>query len=100
MDFLLWVVRAVIISAGIVMLVMILKWKGEGRLKERFHIYFLVLGSTLFILGGFLLIVSWAANLPPFYGLYLGVAGIISFIIGLLMRRIMAKSRTEVLKPH
>ena len=100
MDFLLWVVRAVIISAGIVMLVMILKWKGEGRLKERFHIYFLALGSTLFILGSVLLIVSWAANLSSFYGLYLGVAGIISFIIGLLMRRIMAKSRTEVLKPH
>jgi uncharacterized membrane protein SirB2 len=96
MDILLWVVRAVIISVGIVTLVIMWKWKGEGRLKERFHIYFLVLGSTLCILGGFLLIVSWAANLSSFYGLYLGVVGIISFIIGLLMRRIMAKSRTEV----
>ncbi len=96
MDSLLWVVRAVIISVGIVMLVMIWKWKGEGRLKERFHIYFLVLGSTCLFLGTFLLIVSWVANLSSFYGLYLGVVGIISFILGLLMRRIMAKSRTEV----
>lgn len=96
MDILLWVVRAVIISVGIVTLVIMWKWKGEGRLKERFHIYFLVLGSTCLLLGSFLLIVSWAANLSSFYGLYLGAAGIISFIIGLLMRRIMAKGRTEV----
>ena len=96
MDSLLWVVRAVIISVGIVMLVMIWKWKGEGKLKERFHIYFLALGSTCLFLGTFLLIVSWVANLSSFYGLYLGVVGIISLIIGLLMRRIMTKSRTEV----
>jgi len=96
MDSLLWVVRAVIISVGIVMFVKIWKWKGEGKLKERFHIYFLVLGSTCLILGCFLLVVSWATTLSSFYGFYLGVVGMVSFIVALLMRKIMAKSRTEV----
>jgi hypothetical protein len=96
MDSLLWIVRALIIGVGIVMFVRMWKWKGEGKLKERFHIYFLVLGSTCLVLGFFLLIVSWATSLSSFYGSYLGVVGIISFILGLVMRRIMAKSQTEV----
>ena len=84
-DSLLWIARAIIISVGIVMFVKIWKWKKEGKLKERFHIYFFVLGSTCLILGCFLLIISWVTTLSSFYGLYLGAVGMVSFIVALLM---------------
>jgi len=86
-DWLLWVVRAIIIAAGI--LVIIKVWKG----KKRFSFRFLALGSTILILGVILLIVSFITDLSSFYGSYLTTVGAVSLIIGLVIRNRWEKNR-------
>ena len=88
----LWIARGVIISVGIAMFVFISRWKREGRLKERFHIYFLVLGITCLIVGNFVLTMSLTTDLSAFYGTYIGAAGILSLIIWLIVRRLTVKN--------
>jgi hypothetical protein len=87
MDWLLWVVRAIIIVAGIIVVIKI--WKG----KKRFSFRFLALGITIFILGVILLLVSLITDLSLFYGLYLTAVGAIAVIIGLVIRNIWEKNR-------
>ena len=87
MDWLLWVVRAVIIVAGIIVVIKI--WKG----KKRFSFRFLALGITIFILGVILLLISLITDLSLFYGLYLTAVGAIAVIIGLVIRNIWEKNR-------
>ncbi len=92
MDWLLWVIRAVIIVVGIILAIMIWKGKKEGR-YQRYSLRFFVIGITALILGGILLIVSFITDLSFFYGLYLTAAGAIGIIIGLVIRNIWEKNR-------
>ena len=87
MDWLLWVVRAIIIVVGIILVIMV--WKG----KKGYSFRFLTIGITIFILGAILLIVSFITDLSLFYGLYLTAAGAIAVIIGLVIRNIWEKNR-------
>ena len=89
----LWIVRGVIISVAVVMFVLIMRWKKEGILRERFHIYFLVLNITCLILGNCLLTYSINTTLDAFYGAYIDVVGIISLIIWLFIRKLTSKKR-------
>ena len=89
----LWVIRAVIIGVGAVMFIFIMKWKREGILRERFYIYFLVLGITLLILGNIVLTVSLTNDLDIFYGTYIGAVGVLSLIASLVVRIFAVKSR-------
>ncbi len=92
MDWLLWVVRAVLIVVGIILAIIIWKGKKVGRYQE-YSLRFFVIGITIFILGVILLIVSFITDLSFFYGLYLTSAGIIALIIGLVIRKIWEKNR-------
>ncbi len=92
MDWLLWVVRAVIIAVGIILAIIIWRGKKEGR-YQKFSLRFFVIGSTVFILGVILLIVSLMTDLSVFYGLYLTAAGAIGIIIGLVIRNTWEKTR-------
>ena len=92
MDWLLWIVRAVIITVGIILAIMIWKGKREGR-YQRYSLRFYVIGITAFILGVILLIVSSITDLSYFYSLYLNAVGAIGIIIGLAVRNIWEKSR-------
>ncbi len=92
MDWLLWVVRAIIIAVGIILAIIIWKGKKEGRYQE-YSLRFFVIGITIFILGAILLIVSFITDLSLFYGLYLTAAGAISLIIGLVIRNRWEKNR-------
>ena len=92
MDWLLWIVRAVIITVGIILAIMIWKGKREGR-YQRYSLRFYVIGITVFILGVILLIVSSITDLSFFYGFYLTGTGTISLIIGLVIRNKWEKSR-------
>jgi len=92
MDWLLWVIRAVLIVVGIILLIIIWKGKKEGRYQE-YSLSFFVIGITAFILGIILLAVSFITDLSLFYGLYLAAVGIISSIIGLVIRNIREKNR-------
>jgi len=87
MDWLLWVIRAVIIVVGIILAIMV--WKG----KKGYSFRFLTIGITAFIMGIILLIVSFITDLSFFYGLYLIAAGAIGIIIGLVVRNIWEKNR-------
>ncbi len=91
MDWLLWVVRAVIIIVGIILAIIIWKGKKEGRYQE-YYLRFFVIGITAFIMGVFLVIVSFISDLSFFYGLYLIAAGAIGIIIGLVVRNIWEKN--------
>ncbi len=91
MDWLLWVVRAVLIVVGIILAIMIWKGKKEGRYQE-YHFRFFVIGITALILGVILLIVSFITDLSLFYGLYLTAVGAIGIIIGLVIRKIWKKN--------
>jgi len=87
MDWLLWVIRAVIIVVGIILVIMV--WKG----KKGYSFRFLTIGITAFILGVILLIVSFITDLSLFYALYLIAAGAIAIIIGLVVRNRWEKNR-------
>ncbi len=93
MDWLLWVIRAVIIVVGIILAIIIWKRKKEGRYQERYYPQFFVIGTTALILGVILLIVSFITDLSFFYSLYLIAAGAIGIIIGLVVRNIWKKNR-------
>jgi len=86
MDWLLWVIRAVIIVVGIIMAIMV------GKRKKRYYFGIIVIGITALILGVILLIVSFITDLSLFYALYLITAGAIAIIIGLVARNIWEKN--------
>ncbi len=92
MDWLLWVVRAIIIAVGIILVIVIWKGKKEGK-YQKFSLRFFVIGTTVFILGAILLLVSLITDLLLFYGLYLTAVGAIVIIIGLVIRKIWEKNR-------
>ncbi len=92
MDFVPWVIRAVIIVVGIILAIIIWKGKKEERYQE-YSLRFFVIGTTAFIMGVILLIVSLITDLSFFYSLYLIAAGAISIIIGLVIRSIWEKKR-------
>ena len=92
MDLLLWGVRAVLIVVAIILAIIIWKGKRKGRYQE-YSLRFFVIGITAFILGIILLIVSFITDLSFFYSLYLIAAGVISGIIGLVVRNIWEKNR-------
>ncbi len=87
MDWLLWVVRAVIIVVGIILARKVRKG------KKGYSFRFLTIGITASILGVILLIVSFITDLSLFYALYLIAAGAIGIIIGLVIRNIWEKNR-------
>jgi hypothetical protein len=87
MDWLLWVIRAVLIVVGIIVAIMV------GKRKKRYYFGIIVIGITALILGGFLLIVSFITDLSLFYALYLIAVGAIAIIIGLVVRNIWEKNR-------
>jgi len=87
MDWLLWVIRAVLIVVGIIMAIMV------GKRKKRYYFGIIVIGITALILGVILLIVSLITDLSLFYALYLIAAGAIGIIIGLVARNICEKNR-------
>ena len=92
MDLLPWVIRAVLIIVGIVLAIMIWKGKKEGRYQE-YSLRFFVIGSTAFIMGVILLIVSFVTDLLFDMGKFLTTAGAIILIIGLAIRNRWEKNR-------
>ncbi len=86
MDWLLWVIRAVIIVVGIILA--IIAWKG----KKGYSFRFFTIGITALILGVILLIVSFITELSLFYALYLIIVGVIALLIGLVARKIWKKN--------
>ncbi len=92
MDWVPWVIRAVLIVVGIILAIIIWKGKKEGRYQE-YSIRFFVIGITAFTMGVILLIVSFITDLSFFYALYLISVGAIAIIIGLIARKIWKKNR-------
>ena len=92
MEWLKWLIRAVIILAGIVLAVIVWKGKREGRHQE-YSLRFFVIGITAFILGAMLLIVSYVTVLQFDYDLFLIAAGAICIIIGMVIRNTREKNR-------
>ena len=85
MDWVPWVIRAVLIVVGIILAIIIWKGKKEGRYQE-YSLRFFVIGITAFTMGVILLIVSFITDLFGDYGLFLTAAGAIGIIIGLVIR--------------
>ncbi len=92
MDWVPWVIRAVLIVVGIILAIIIWKGKKEGRYQE-FSLRFFVIGATAFIIGVILLIVSFITDLLFDYSWFLTAAGAIILIIGLVIRNIWEKNR-------
>ena len=92
MDWLPWVIRAVLIIVGIIVAIIIWKREKEGRYQGRYYFQFFVIGTTAFLMGVILLIVSLVTDLSLFFALYLIAAGAISLIIGLVIRYIWKKN--------
>jgi len=80
-DWLPWVIRAVLIITGIVMVVMI------GNRKVAYSTGVSTIGITAFIMGVVLLIVSRVTDLSLDYDLFLTVTGVIVIIIGFVIRK-------------
>ena len=91
MDWLPWVIRAILIVVGIILAIMIWKGKKEGR-YQRFNFRFFVIGTTALIMGVILLIVSSITDLSFDYALVLTAAGVIVIIIGLFIRNTWEKN--------
>ena len=92
MDWVPWVIRAVLIVVGIIMVIMISKRKREGIYQGQYYIGIFVIGITAFTMGVILLIVSSITNLLFDYSLVLIVAGVIALPIGLVARKIWKKN--------
>ena len=92
MDLLPWVIRAVLIMVGIILAIMIWKGKREGRYQE-YSLRFFVIGSTAFIMGVILLIVSFVTDLLFDMDEFLTAAGAIILTIGLVIRNRWEKNR-------
>ena len=92
MDWVPWVIRAILIVVGITMAIMISKRKREGIYQGQYYIGIFVIGITAFTMGVILLIVSSITNLLFDYGLFLIVAGVIALLIGLVAQKIWKKN--------
>ena len=92
MDWVPWVIRAVLIVVGITTAIMVSRRKREGIYQGQYYIGILVIGITAFTMGVILLIVSSITNLLFDYGLFLIVAGVIGLLIGLVARKIWKKN--------
>jgi len=92
MEWLLWVVRAIIIAVGIVLAIVIWKGRKEGK-YQKYSLRFFVIGITAFFIGIILLIVSLITDLSLFSALYLAAVGVIAVIVGLIVRNIWEKNR-------
>jgi hypothetical protein len=93
MDLLLWVIRGVLIIVGIIAAVMVWKGKREGRFQERYYVSFLVIGTTAFVLGVILLIMSFITDLSFDTGLFLMAAGVIGLLMSFIIRNRWKKNR-------
>ena len=91
MDWILWVVRAVLIAVGIIAIIMVSKRKKAGIYQGQYYIGIFVIGCTAFTLGVILLIVSSVTDLPSFSAFYLMAVGAIALIISLVARKIWRK---------
>lgn len=87
MDWLLWVVRAIVIVVGIILGILV--WK---RKKGYYSIRLFAIGGTAFALGVILLILSFITD--PFWGagLYLTAIGVILLIIGWVIHNTWKKN--------
>jgi len=92
MDWVPWVIRAVLIVVGIILAIIIWKGKKEGRYQE-YYLRFFVIGTTAFAIGVILLILFFITGLFWDYGLFLTAVGAISLIIGLVIRNTWEKNR-------
>ena len=90
MDWLPWVIRAIIIIVAIILAVIIWKGKKEGKYQE-YSLRFFTIGITAFIMGVILLIASFITGLSFGYDLFLTTAGAVIIIIGLVIRSIWEK---------
>ena len=91
LDWILWVIRGVLIAVGIIMVIIVSKRKKEGIYQGQYYIGILVIGITAFTIGIITLIVSLITNLVFDYSLFLIVVGVITFLIGLVARKIWKK---------
>ncbi|MFC2032951.1 hypothetical protein ACFLUB_00260 [Chloroflexota bacterium] len=91
-DWLLWVIRTILIVVAIILATIVWKGKKKGKYQE-YSFRFITIGITAFIMGVNLLIVSFIIDLSLFYGLYLTAGGAIGIIIGLVVRNICEKNR-------
>ena len=80
MDFVPWIIRAVLIVVGIVVAVMV------GKRKKRFYCGIIVIGITAFIMGIILLAVSFITGQLFDISLFLTAAGAIVLILGLVVQ--------------
>ena len=78
MDWVPWVIRAVLIVVGIIMAIMV------GKRKKRYYFGIIVIGCTAFTIGVILLILSFITDLFWDYALFLTAVGAILIIIGLV----------------
>jgi len=93
MDWVPWVIRAILIVVGIIMVIMVSKRKKEGIYQGQYYIGIFVIGITAFIMGVILLILTLITNLLFDYSLVLIVEGVIGLLIGLVAREIWKKNR-------
>jgi len=87
MDWVPWVIRAVLIVVGIIVAIMV------GKRKKEYYFGIIIIGITAFVMGVILLILSSITALFWDIGLFLTAAGAISLIIGLVIRNRGKKNR-------
>ena len=92
LDWVPWVIRAVLIVVGIIMVIIISKRKREGIYQGQYYIGIFAIGITAFTMGVILLTVSFITNLFFDYSLFLIVSGVIAFLIGSVARKIWNKN--------
>ena len=91
-DWIPWIIRAILIVVGIAVTIMLLKRKRKGIYQGQYYIGIFIIGIAAFTMGIILLIVSFMTNFLLDYGLFLIVAGVIAFLIGFVARIIWKKN--------
>ena len=95
-DWVPWVIRAILIIVGIIMVMVTSKKKNEGVYQGQYYIGIFAVGMTAFTMGIILLVVSSITELLFDYSLFLVIVGIVAFPIGLVAREIWKRHEPRV----
>ncbi|MCP4679868.1 MAG: hypothetical protein GY854_31120 [Deltaproteobacteria bacterium] len=92
-DWVQWVVRAVIITVGVVLAVVIVRGRKEGK-HQQYSLRFFVIGATALILGLVLRLVSVFSGPNLGYDTFLIIAGAIIILVGVAILAIWERRDT------
>ncbi len=94
MDWIPWIVRAILIAVGVALVIVISKGRKNGKYQQ-VSLRFFVIGITALTLGLALWLVSLFSGLVFGYEVFLIVTGAVIVVVGLVIRNIWERRKSR-----